>query len=75
MHDAFPRHDVIMCDKIALELMCVAKWHTDGGPFSNMVYHWPQYGWISDYIHYDVCDEMAYPFPNFKIQPFKSENG
>ena len=27
--------------------------------------------WISDYIHHKVCDEMTYPFPNFKGESFE----
>ena len=31
--------------------------------------------WISNYIHYNVWEEITYPFPNFIVQLLKFENG
>ena len=31
--------------------------------------------WISNYTHYNVWDEIIYPFLNFNVQPLKFRNG
>ena len=37
-------------------------WRISGGRFTNITLI-P--AWISKYVHYNVWDEITYPFPNF----------
>ena len=48
--------------------------YCDNGKEYNDLNEQPDAAWMSNYIHYKVCDEIAYPFPNFN-EPLKFGNG